>query len=287
MYAAPATTPPPEPQAELLYLAKLAEDITELGAHIHAATARWLLMIAEFDRRKGWADWDCQSCAHWLSWRCGLSPNAARDHVRVARRLEEMPLTRAAFSGGRLSYSQVRALSRMVTPDNEEELLGIAEHATAAQIEMMAGAYRSVKRIEEVEREVEIERVLCDALSPLLRRRRWRFRHQSPAVSRGWRPGRSGAGGGQKGGHVSGKLRGVARTGPGRRGCGRSGRSRSREMGTRRGTRLRGVFPARVRRVRSVDSQQCGCPRRDGRNAPGGRAHATERRRSQPGRRPC
>ena len=44
--------------------------ITELAAHIHAATARWLLMVAEYDRRMAWADWDCKSCAHWVSWRC-------------------------------------------------------------------------------------------------------------------------------------------------------------------------------------------------------------------------
>ena len=49
----------------------LEREITELASHIHAATCRWLGLVAEFDRREGWADWGCRSCAHWVSWRCG------------------------------------------------------------------------------------------------------------------------------------------------------------------------------------------------------------------------
>ena len=137
--------------AEKAALDRLAAEITELGAHIHAATARWLLLIADFDRRKGWADWDCKSCADWLSWRCGLSPVAAKQHVRVAARLAEMPLIQAAFESGELSYSKVRALARVATPANEEELLGIARNTTAAQVEALVRTYRRVRRIEESE----------------------------------------------------------------------------------------------------------------------------------------
>src|SRR5215211_7514182 len=92
---------------------RLADQITELASHIHAATCRWLWLVAEFDRRGGWAEWGCRSCAHWLSWRCGISPVAAREHVRVALRLQELPLIRAAFEQGQLSYSKVRALTRV------------------------------------------------------------------------------------------------------------------------------------------------------------------------------
>jgi hypothetical protein len=84
-------------------LERLAEEITELAAHINAATAEWLELIAEFDRRDGWWGTGCKSCAHWVAWRCSLSPHAARERVRVARRLEELPLVRAAFARGELS----------------------------------------------------------------------------------------------------------------------------------------------------------------------------------------
>jgi hypothetical protein len=120
----------------------LADEITELASHIHAATCRWLGLVAEFERRGGWVDWGCRSCAHWLSWRCSISPVAAREHVRVALRLQELPLIRGAFSEGRLSPSQVRALTRVENVAAEEELLSLARHATAAQLERLVRAYR-------------------------------------------------------------------------------------------------------------------------------------------------
>jgi hypothetical protein len=122
----------------------LEREITELAAHIHAATCRWLGLVAEFDRRDGWAAWGCKSCAHWLSYTCALGSGAAREHVRVARRLEELPRIRAAFGRGELSYSQVRALSRVATPGLEGRLLEIARYSTAAQLERVLRAYRGV-----------------------------------------------------------------------------------------------------------------------------------------------
>src|SRR5439155_7323181 len=76
---------------ETLALQRLEDEITELAAHIHAATCRWLCLVAEYDRREGWALWGAKSCAHWLAWTCGIAPGAAREHVRVARRLPELP----------------------------------------------------------------------------------------------------------------------------------------------------------------------------------------------------
>jgi hypothetical protein len=68
--------------------------------------------------------------------------------VRVARRLFELPQIRAAFGRGEVSYSQVRALSRVATPELEESLLELARHATAAQLERTLRAYRGVLRRE-------------------------------------------------------------------------------------------------------------------------------------------
>ena len=125
-------------------LEQLDLDIAETSAHIDAATYRLLADIAEFDRREGWATAGARSCAHWLSFRVGLSPGTARDHVRVARELEEHPLISEAFSKGQVSYSKVRALFRIATPETERELLATARSCTAAQLEKLARAYRGV-----------------------------------------------------------------------------------------------------------------------------------------------
>jgi hypothetical protein len=123
---------------------RLEREITRQAAHINAATCRWLLLVGEFDRREGWAAGDCRSCTHWLSYRCGLSPAAAREQLRVARSLDGLPELRAMFARGELCYSQVRALTRVATAESEGHLIMIARHASAAQLERIVRGYRSV-----------------------------------------------------------------------------------------------------------------------------------------------
>lgn len=77
-----------------------------------------------------------------------MSPAAAREQVRVARRVAELPHLQAAFARGELCYSQVRAVTRVATPDTEAELLEIALHATAPQLETIVRAYRGVLEVE-------------------------------------------------------------------------------------------------------------------------------------------
>src|SRR3954451_1821975 len=125
-------------------LDRLEAEITELAGHLAAAECRWLLLIAEFDRRGGHEQWGCQTCAHWLSWHCGLAPRAARERVRVGRALEELPLITKEFAAGRVTDSEGRAMTRVATPDNEEALLEIALYGTATQVERSVRAYRKV-----------------------------------------------------------------------------------------------------------------------------------------------
>jgi hypothetical protein len=71
-------------------------------------------------------------------------PRAAREHVRVARRLPELPVIQAAFARGELSYSKVRALTRIADPDTEEDLLTMGRALTASQLERAVRALRRV-----------------------------------------------------------------------------------------------------------------------------------------------
>jgi hypothetical protein len=135
-------------QLACLPLERLEAEITTLAGHLAAAECRWLLMVAEFDRRKGYEEWGCWSCAQWLGWKCGLEQRAAKEKVRVARALDDLPATTEAFAKGELSYSQVRALSRVAEAATESDLLMIARHATAAQLERLVRAYRGTLRGE-------------------------------------------------------------------------------------------------------------------------------------------
>jgi hypothetical protein len=127
-----------------LSLDQIQDEIATLASHIYAGTCRWLDLVGEFDRRGSWAEWGCGTCAQWLAWRCGLTPRSAREHVRVARRLRELPLVHDAFASGELSYAKVRALTRVADEASEEELVLLAEHMTASQLERALRAYRRV-----------------------------------------------------------------------------------------------------------------------------------------------
>lgn len=127
----------------------LEHEITTLAAHIYAATCRWLVLIAEFDRRECHLSWGFHSTTAWLAWTCGLTVRAAREHVRVARDLRELPLIRASFARGELSYSKVRAVTRAATAESEAEMLELAHNATAAQLERAVRAYRSAIAVAE------------------------------------------------------------------------------------------------------------------------------------------
>jgi hypothetical protein len=140
------------PRAGGADLEELGERIAELAAQISAATYELLAMLRDFDERAGW---NCgfRSCAHWLCWRVGLDPGAAREKVRVARALGALPLLSAAMRRGEISYSKVRALTRIATPANEQDLLSFGRAGTAAHVEKLVRGMRLVDRLAAGDRE--------------------------------------------------------------------------------------------------------------------------------------
>jgi len=106
-----------------------------LSARINAATYELLVLIRQSDERAGWSRWGLANCTEWLHWRCDLSVNAAREKVRVAHAIKTLPTIAAAFSDGELSYSKVRAMTRVVGPHNEQEFVTFALQTTTARVE--------------------------------------------------------------------------------------------------------------------------------------------------------
>ncbi len=113
----------------------LADRIAETAAMLDAGTHRLLTDLRAFDGQELWAVQGCLSCAHWLNWRCGMALGAAREKVRVARALGNLPRIDAALMLGQVSYSKVRAMTRVGTADNELKLLELATSSTASQLE--------------------------------------------------------------------------------------------------------------------------------------------------------
>ena len=122
----------------------LGDEIALLCAHITAATYRLLCLLRVYDEEERWQGF--RSCAHWLSWRTGISLGPAREKMRVARCLPSLTLIPEAFASGELSYSKVRALTRIADAENEEKLLDFARHGTTAHVERMVRHWRRLDR---------------------------------------------------------------------------------------------------------------------------------------------
>ena len=124
----------------------LEAKITELWGYLNAATYRFLTLVAEFDREQGFARHGLANTAQWLNWQCGIGPVAAREKVRVARALEQLPEIADAFAKGEISYSKVRAMTRVASAANESVLVSIARHGTAAHVERLVRRYHWTQR---------------------------------------------------------------------------------------------------------------------------------------------
>ncbi len=118
-----------------LSVERLEHEITSFAAHLSAAMCRWLLLVAEFDRRRAYESWECLNTAQWLNVQVGISLSTGRQHVAVANQLVRLPLVRNAFGQGEISYSRVRAVCRVATPNDEQRWLEVARNATASQLD--------------------------------------------------------------------------------------------------------------------------------------------------------
>jgi hypothetical protein len=75
--------------------------------------------------------------------------------VRVAQALPGLPKIAASMGRGELSYSKVRALTRVACAATEESLLMIALHGTAHHVERLVQGYRRAQEAQELSREAQ------------------------------------------------------------------------------------------------------------------------------------
>jgi hypothetical protein len=123
---------------------RLEEELATLAAHLNAGLARLLELALSFSREGELAD----EPGRWLAFRLGVTAREAREYLRVAEALEELPAIREAFARGELTFSKVRALTRVATPASEEALLELAGALTASQLERALRAFRRLRAEE-------------------------------------------------------------------------------------------------------------------------------------------
>jgi uncharacterized protein DUF222 len=90
---------------------RLEEEFAELQRARRVLEAQLLRCLAEIDRRASFQADGYVSTASWLQDRYRGGAVSARDQVRTARALREMPGTEEAFTAGELSQDAVKVLA--------------------------------------------------------------------------------------------------------------------------------------------------------------------------------
>src|SRR5512141_2933843 len=87
------------------------EELAELRRDIDRLEARWMRMVASYDRSHDWAADGFVNAGSALRARCNLTPGGASATVHLARKLEQLPATAAAFGRGEISRQHAAAIA--------------------------------------------------------------------------------------------------------------------------------------------------------------------------------
>jgi hypothetical protein len=120
----------------------LTDALDQATAVMSAASARMLALVADHDDRKLWKRDGATSMSSWLAGRYGLAWGTAREWVRVAGALRGLPALAEAYALGRISWDQLRPLTRFATPETD------ATWAEEAPRRRPAGLWREARRHE-------------------------------------------------------------------------------------------------------------------------------------------
>ncbi len=114
--------------------ASVRAEIVAVGAHWSTAQRQLVRLIVKLDQSGEWADDGSPTCADWVATALDVEVCTAREWLRVGRALGRLPKLDDLFERGELSYSKVRAVTRIATPQNEAQLSVIALREPAGRL---------------------------------------------------------------------------------------------------------------------------------------------------------
>ena len=118
------------------------DDLRQERKRLDAQEAAWLRKVAAYDRSDGWRAEGYASAANALRHACRMDPGAARGHVELARKLEDLPEVADAFASGEISRSHALVIAHAYTPERASEI----SHLEAAFVDAAAAAEPKVLR---------------------------------------------------------------------------------------------------------------------------------------------
>src|SRR3954453_19439113 len=98
------------------------DELAEPRRDIDRLEARWLCMVARYDRSQDWAADGFLNAGSALRDACNLTPGGASATVHLARKLQQLPATAAAFRRGEISRQHGTAIADSYTPERAAAL---------------------------------------------------------------------------------------------------------------------------------------------------------------------
>lgn len=118
-------------------LMETARDVTlrlqDLLGRERVALSDFLVALADFDRRRLWVELGHSSLFYFLCRELGLSKGAAFYRKTAAELLQRFPRIVEPLRDGRLCLTTIVELSKVLTPENEHEVLPRFFHASKAE----------------------------------------------------------------------------------------------------------------------------------------------------------
>ena len=119
----------------------MTEAATPLRDRLRDTAAIWarsqyelVTLAAEFAESGEWMLDGSTTAASWLAAVADIEASTAREWIRVGRCLQQLHASADAFANGDLSYTKIRTLTRVATPDNETELVELAKSVPASDL---------------------------------------------------------------------------------------------------------------------------------------------------------
>jgi hypothetical protein len=102
---------------------ELASRLLDLLRREQSAMAEFLVALADFDRRRSWADLGYSSLFHFLHRELGMSKGAAHYRKTAAELIQRVPQLVEPLRDGRICITSIIELAKVLTPENRQEVL--------------------------------------------------------------------------------------------------------------------------------------------------------------------
>jgi hypothetical protein len=128
---------------------RLEVQMAEVCGMLHASTAWLVRLIGRVLETEAWNGFGIRTAEQWVAWKCGVPPRRARVLVRMARRLGELPETKAAFDSGELGEDSLGVICGSAPTEVDADVAELAKNTTVTQLRRVLTEYRRADEAED------------------------------------------------------------------------------------------------------------------------------------------